>query len=125
MKFDPQTTTLTVPDETREKFGEWVDMIIGSDSMNDEERQYWVDVLPIMTEEQLDNLREILANEKRQLEETSKTYEGMEEKAGKSEMAFDEAKYKTKKEERVKAEHRFEEEESEQEARLLEEISNM
>ena len=35
--------------------------------MNDEERQYWVNILPIMTPEQVQNLRDILDNEKKQL----------------------------------------------------------
>ncbi|MBN2096167.1 hypothetical protein JW752_02075 [Candidatus Peregrinibacteria bacterium] len=126
MVIDPKTTTLTVPDETREKFPELVDMIIGSQSMNDEERQYWVDVLPIMTEEQLDNLREILANEKKQMEEVNKTYEEKaKEGADKGKLEFDESKYKEKKRTREEEETRFEQEEREREARLLEEISSM
>ena len=35
--------------------------------MNAEERQYWVNILPIMTPEQLTNLKEILVNERDQL----------------------------------------------------------
>lgn len=35
--------------------------------MNDEERQYWINILPIMTPEQIQNLRHILDNEKTQL----------------------------------------------------------
>lgn len=58
---------LQVPPEVQEKFGDLLELIKGSESMNDEERQYWVNILPIMTPEQVQNLREILTNEKQQL----------------------------------------------------------
>ncbi len=35
--------------------------------MNNEERQYWVNILPIMTPDQRKNLEEILVSEKQQL----------------------------------------------------------
>ncbi len=35
--------------------------------MNNEERQYWINILPIMTHEQLKNLEDILTSEKKQL----------------------------------------------------------
>ena len=42
--------------------------------MNDEERQYWINILPIMTPEQVANLKQILANEKSQLAAIDKKY---------------------------------------------------
>ena len=42
--------------------------------MNDEERQYWVNILPIMTPEQVQNLRDILTNEKQQLAAIDQKY---------------------------------------------------
>ena len=127
MTDDNQTTTdLTIPDETREQFSELTEMIIGSQSMNDEERQYWIDVLPIMTEDQTDNLRGILDNEKGQTEEADKEYEkDIEKEVKKASIDFDEFRYKEKKRIRQEAEHMFEKEEHEHEASLLEEISNM
>lgn len=35
--------------------------------MNDEERQYWIDILPVMTPTQVTQLKDILENEKMQL----------------------------------------------------------
>jgi hypothetical protein len=35
--------------------------------MNNGERQYWIDILPVMTTEQVQQLREILTNERDQL----------------------------------------------------------
>ena len=62
-----QTTSLVIPPETQQKFSEIITLIQGSESMNDEERQYWINILPIMTPEQVGNLRQILENEKSQL----------------------------------------------------------
>ncbi|MCK5021406.1 MAG: hypothetical protein KAS32_30625 [Candidatus Peribacteraceae bacterium] len=42
--------------------------------MNDEERQYWINILPIMTTEQIDNLKGILDNERKQLKAIDKKY---------------------------------------------------
>lgn len=127
MADNTQTTTdLNIPDETQEQFSELTEMIIGSQSMNNEERQYWIDVLPIMTEEQTDNLRGILDNEKEQTEEVDKEYEeDIENEVKKASIDFDEFRYKEKKRIRQEAEHMFEKEEHKHEAELLEEISKM
>ncbi len=42
--------------------------------MNDEERQYWINLLPVMTPDQITNLNEILANEKAQLAAIDEKY---------------------------------------------------
>ncbi len=61
------SVTIVVPEEIRQKFPEIIQLISASESMNNEERQYWVNILPIMTPEQLTNLKEILVNERDQL----------------------------------------------------------
>ncbi len=58
---------LVISPEIQAKFGPLLDLIKGSESMNDEERQYWINILPVMTPEQIKNLEEILHNEKQQL----------------------------------------------------------
>lgn len=58
---------ITISDEIRTKFPDVIDLILGSESMNQEERQYWVNILPIMTPDQLQQLRDILNNERKQL----------------------------------------------------------
>ncbi len=67
----PQTSGtqsgLVISDEVQQKFGPILELIKGSESMNDEERQYWINILPIMTPEQLKNLEDILGSEKKQL----------------------------------------------------------
>ncbi|MBM3227470.1 hypothetical protein FJZ27_01235 [Candidatus Peribacteria bacterium] len=60
-------SAVTVPPETMEKFHDLVELILASESMNDEERQYWINILPIMTPEQIQNLNQILNQERQQL----------------------------------------------------------
>lgn len=68
------SSQLNIPDATRAKFGDLITAIIESQSMNDEERQYWINILPIMTPEQVTNLQEILTNEKKQLQAIDEKY---------------------------------------------------
>jgi hypothetical protein len=68
------TSSVVIPDDVRAQHGELVTLILQSESMNDEERQYWVNILPIMTPEQVQNLREILENERRQLQAIDQKY---------------------------------------------------
>ena len=60
-------TGLFIPPALRVSHGELIELIIHSESMNDEERQYWVDILPVMTPDQIAQLRTILTNERDQL----------------------------------------------------------
>ncbi|MFA6039126.1 MAG: hypothetical protein WCV62_00150 [Candidatus Peribacteraceae bacterium] len=70
----PQTTGLKIPPDVAATYGPLVALIKASESMNDEERQYWVNILPVMTPEQVKNLQEILENEKAQLAAIDKKY---------------------------------------------------
>jgi hypothetical protein len=117
---------LKVPAEVQEKFPELVEMIKASGSMDDDERQYWVDVLPIMSEGQVENLRGILDNEKKRLADAAKEYsEGMEGAVDKATKAFDEAAYLEKKRAREAAEKKQEAEEKASEAAVLKELENL
>src|SRR3989338_6529681 len=69
-----QGTGLTISDEVKAKYPELVTLILGSESMNDEERQYWINILPIMTPDQIENLRNILTSEREQLAAIDKKY---------------------------------------------------
>ena len=65
---------LTIPDDVRKNHPELIEMILGSESMNNEERQYWINILPIMTPDQIENLQGILVNEKKQLAAIDRKY---------------------------------------------------
>jgi hypothetical protein len=71
----PAGSSLSIPDEVKQQFPELIDLITKSESMNDEERQYWVNILPIMTPDQIQNLKDILTNERSQLAAIDQKYE--------------------------------------------------
>jgi len=122
----PKAATLNVSEEVQKKFPELIGMIKASQSMNPEERQYWVDVLLIMSDDQIQNLRNILENEKRQIEAANQNLKkGIAEDKSKIKIRFDEIKYREKKRILKEAEGRFEKEEKENEATLLQEIGKL
>lgn len=79
-------TTVTVPDDVRAAFPDLVELILHSESMNDEERQYWISVLPAITPEQVQSLRDILENEKRQLAAIDQKYAQEIDRIGQGEL---------------------------------------
>ena len=91
--------------------------------MNNEERQYWINILPIMTPEQLKNLEDILANEKKQLsaidEKYSKDVAGVGDEKVIAQM---EQNIKQKRKKREDQEKRHQEQESQSGDALLEQI---
>src|SRR3989344_3156487 len=94
-------SNVTVPDETKTKFPDLVDLILKSESMNDEERQYWINILPVITPDQVQSLRDILENERRQLAAIDKKYAQEIEKIGQTQFVQQtEAERKKKREER-------------------------
>jgi len=119
-------STLKVPADIVDRFGDLIKLIKASKSMDDSERQYWIDVLPIMSDDQIQNLRDILDNEKKQLAEAEASYaDGTQESFLKATKAFDAAAYKEKKLTRVQAEKVHEKEEADLEAAILKELEGL
>lgn len=117
---------LVIPEETTADFPELVSMIKDSRSMDDEERQYWVDVLPIMADDQIENLLDILENEKKQIDDANKSYqEGVQSATKEAVSTFDAEAYNEKKRIRLEAENTHESEEREREEALLSELENL
>ncbi|MDP2395693.1 MAG: hypothetical protein Q8S84_07260 [bacterium] len=52
-----------------------VELILSTESMDDDERQYWFDILPSMTNEQVDRLFNILDTERKKLEKLEEKYQ--------------------------------------------------
>lgn len=67
--------TFTVSDESQAQYSELITLIVHTDSMDDSERQYWFDIMPSMTDEQVDRLFNILDTEKNKLEELETKYQ--------------------------------------------------
>jgi BMFP domain-containing protein YqiC len=66
----------TIPDAFLANSPELIVLILNSKSIdNKDEKQSWFNLLPLMTQEQIDKLRDILVREKQKLEEIEKKYE--------------------------------------------------
>ena len=67
--------TFTIDDEILAKYDELIKMILATESMDDDERQYWFDIMPSMTDEQVDRLYNILDTERKKLQELELKYQ--------------------------------------------------
>ena len=65
----------TISDELQAKYPELVTLIIATESMDNDERQYWFDIMPSMTDAQIDRLYDILETEKKKLQELEVKYQ--------------------------------------------------
>ncbi len=66
----------TIPEEFLQKMSELITLVLNSKSMdNDDEKQSWFNLMPLMTQEQIDKLNDILSREKIKLQEIEKKYE--------------------------------------------------
>ncbi len=115
--------TIAVPEEIRKAFGPLVELILGSQSMNEEERRYWINTLPVMKPEQLTSLTDILTREKEQLAAIDKKYAHVLSKADERQAVAAMGKERTqKREEREMTEEQHESEERRKEAEILRKI---
>ena len=117
---------VTISDDLRTKFPDLIDLILKSESMNDEERQYWVNILPIMTPEQVQNLRGILDNEQKQLARILEKYSAQIGNGNNKDLiAKTEASIKQRREERSEQEELHEKKEDAQTEDLLKKIEQL
>ena len=119
----PATGGLVISPEVQATFGPILALIQSSESMNNEERQYWINILPIMTPEQMKNLEEILSSEKRQLAAIDAKYsKETAQIAGGAQVASMEQKIKTQKEKRLQSEQEDLQKEQSKEDAILSQI---
>ncbi len=120
------SSSVQVPAELRAKYPDLIELILVSESMNDEERQYWINILPVMTEEQVKNLSGILENEKKQLAAIDQKYATEIQKIGQDELVrkTEEVRHK-KQQERKQKELAAEEQEDKDTDSLLNQIQNL
>ena len=62
-------------DEIANQYGELTKLVLNTESMDNNEKQYWFDILPSMTDEQVDRLFDILETERKKLEELESKYQ--------------------------------------------------
>lgn len=127
MPSDQFQSSVTIPEELKKKFPEIIELILGSESMNDEERQYWINILSVMTPEQVENLRQILQNEKDQLAAIDDKYQKEMEKLGKDKVDIGEMakNRREKRDARTSSEGAHEDDEHEKEEAILRAISEL
>lgn len=114
-----------IPRLVREKFPDLIKLIYETESMNQEEREYWMQIMPIMTEEQIKKFRDILINEKEQLSKLDKEYEQeMSRINSKKVPEIDEAKLKQKLQEIKDKEKADEQTDKAKEEELLKQLGN-
>lgn len=65
----------SISDELQAKYPDLVSLILDTESMDNDERQYWFDIMPSMTDEQIDRLFDILDTEKKKLEALEHKYQ--------------------------------------------------
>ncbi len=67
--------TFQVSDEMQAKFPELIELILATESMDHDERQYWFDIMPSMNDTQIDRLYDILDTERKKLQELETKYQ--------------------------------------------------
>jgi len=67
--------TFFISDDMQAQYSELIKMILATESMDDDERQYWFDIMPSMTDTQIDRLFNILDTERKKLEELELKYQ--------------------------------------------------
>lgn len=68
-------TTFQIQDELQAKYPELIELIVSTESMDNDERQYWFDIMPSMTDAQIDRLFDILETERKKLQELEVKYQ--------------------------------------------------
>lgn len=67
--------TFQITDEIQAQYPELIQLVLNTKSMDDQERQYWFDIMPSMSNEQIDRLFDILDTEKKKLEQLEVNYQ--------------------------------------------------
>ncbi len=116
----PQDEELVIPEQTLAQYPQLVQDIKASESMDNKERNYWLQVLPVMNEEQINELKDILSTEKEKLAEIEKKYAkgGAEKKPEKTPEELE-------KEEEERRKFRLEQKAKEEKARSEENIDDI
>ncbi len=116
----------SMPENVRKNFPDLAQLIEETESMNDDEREYWFQILPIMTDDQISKFRDILLNEKKQLQKLDKEYEAKLDKLNEKHMIeWKEFEAKEKREAIETAESEAEVKEKAKEAELLERLAEI
>ncbi len=112
-----------IPKLVREEFTDLIKLMFETESMDQEEREYWLQIMPIMNEEQIKKFRDILVNEKEQLASLDKKGNAGKSITGVSTM--DEAEMQKRFKEIKKAEDKSKIKEKKKGEKLLQKLENL
>lgn len=113
----------TIFQPVKEKYPDLIALVLQTESMNDDERDYWFQILPIMTDEQIAKFHGILTNERNQLKKLDQEYEAQMKKLNdKHQREWTEFEVRKKREAIQKAEAKTEAQEKAQEEELLKKL---
>lgn len=119
------TTQPRIPEAIAKKYPDLESLILATESMSAEEREYWFQIMPIMTDEQIQKLLNILIHEKEQLAKLDKEYEGELSKLNEKHLLeWKDQEVRAQREQRKKQESKQEQEEQQAEAALLQQLND-
>ena len=122
---------VSIPAAVQEKYPDIAEMIMKSVSMDNEERNYWFSVLPVMTDDQVKELRDILESEQKKLaqieanEPPNPAGSIAPPAMSEEDIKKAEEERRQRREERVAAEQKQQEESEEDAEALLAELDNL
>ena len=126
MADNTNPATYHIPDDVRQQYPRLVELIIATESMNYDEKEYWFSILPIMTDDQVVKLQNILETERQKLTELNQKYQqqtsSLEDKHLVEWQAFNRQEQAAQRQRREAVE---EKKEAAEEAALLQEIQNL
>lgn len=115
-----------VPAVVMQKYPDLVELIKKTESMSKDERNYWFQILPIMTEEQVVRLRKILDDEANQLTKLDSEYQTELAKLNEKHLKeWDDFERTQKREELKKVESVSSAEEQKKQEDLLKQLGNV
>jgi hypothetical protein len=116
----------TIPKQIKEQYADLVELIKVTESMDDQERQYWFQIMPIMSTEQIEKFRTILLTEKQQLADLDKEYEDELNRLNEKHL-LEWKEFEAKEKSRVikEAEAKSDDQEKQEEAALLAKLSDV
>lgn len=115
-----------IPDKMKNQYPELLKLVLETESMTDDERQYWFQIMPVMSEQQLKKFQGILETEKRQLAKLDQEYETQLKKLNdRHVIEWKEFESREKRREIEQAEKQAEKEEKKAEEDLLEQLEDL
>lgn len=117
---------LIIPEIVISQYPDLVEFIKQTESMDLEEKNYWFKIMPMMTAEQIENLRSILVKERQKLDEINQKYsQNLTDINERHHAEIIQIEKEKQKEALIQAEKQAEVEESEEEKALLQELAQL